>query len=486
MLRVGRFFLLLAANLAVALSCEGLYRAWLSFTAPIPDPTVQRFEIYGVGESTLVGEPYEPKISIPRLLEYMFSGRIGDRPIVLENLAERAVSLYPQSVAFERAMSSRNQRAPGVVLIVSGHNEGIRPWSPSAEPSVPSVLTEKSAIVRDMLLALRRRRIIAREQTLAAYEYYLRQVIETAQRNGLVPIVATMASNISRIEPNYDSDDADVRRIVAQGVALEDQGRHAEARSLYVDALRGRDHAQAPLEYQAGRCEEALGNFAAARARYWQAVDHDPRVPFGRATSLQNDLVRRLAREYDIPLIDAVALFETHSPHGIPSAGWFADGQHPSLAGYVLLANAYADLLSQRFGASVTRPLHDADDAAVALGFNADDMRGAMVDAGSWLIATSVNHPLPRDRIALATTLFRGVLGKGDDFSAWLGIGLGQAALRGGLRSTDDVARACHYTKTYNLSPTDVAATADRLAALGVDADIVQRVRELGHADAKP
>jgi lysophospholipase L1-like esterase len=487
MARVGRVLLLLAANVAVAFLCEITYRAWLFASAPSPDTTAADFELYAVGESTMAGEPYAPLISIPLLLQHMFAGHIDGRSIVLENLAEAAVPLYAQAMAFERAMASRNGRMPGVVLIVAGHNEGIRPGNNTSEASfISSVLTENSAIVRDMLLALRRRRIIPREQTLQAYEYYLRQVIEGARRNSLVPIVATMASNISRIEPNYDRDDADVREIVSRGVALEDQQRFAEARSLYANALRGRDHARAPLEYQSGRCEEALGNFAAARELYWDAVDHDPRTTFGRATRPQNDLVRRLAREYDIPLIDSVAILESHSPHGLLSAEWFADGQHPSLAAYVLLANAYADVISERFHTPIDRRLASAAEAIAAFNFPEEDMRGALVNAGAWLIATSVNHPLPRDRAAIATTRFRAALGKGDDFSAWLGIGLAQAALRGGLRGTDPIAYMCQYGKQYNLSPENVVTTVDRLAALGVDADIVERIRVLGHVDHQP
>jgi tetratricopeptide (TPR) repeat protein len=478
MIRIGRVLLLLIANLAVVLFCEGAYRSWRSLTAPSPDLRIDRFELYGVGESTMVGQPYAPAVSIPQLLEYMFRGQIGGRSIVLKNLAEASVPLYPQSIAFEQAMASRNDRAPGVVLIISGHNEGIRPDDSAADgPTIPHMLTERSALVRDMLIALRRRHVVAREHTLSAYEYYLRRVIETAQHNGLVPIVATMASNISRVEPNYDHDDTDVRQVIARGIALEDSQRFAEARSLYANALRGRDHAQAPLEYQAGRCEETLGNFAAARELYWDAVDHDPRTSFGRATRAQNDLVRRLAREYDIPLVDTVAIFESHSPHAILSPAWFIDGQHPSLAGYVLLANAYADILSKRFETPIVQPLHDADQAIAALHVDAGTLRLAMLDAGDWLIAASVDHPFPRDRVALATALFRAALNTSDDLSAWLGIGLGQAALRGGLRSTDPVSRACHYTNAGSPSSADIAAIADRFAALGVDAEVVEQVR---------
>lgn len=477
---IGRFLLLLIANLAVAALCEGGYRAWLYLQTPRPDPTVQRFELYGVGESTLIGEPFDPKISIPRLLIHMFDGRIAGRPIVLKNLAERGVSLYPQALEFERAMASRDAHAPGVVLVISGHNEAIDPSHLGAEDTfVPSLLAEHSAIVRDMLLALRRRRIAPREKTLAAYEHDLRLVIETAQRHGLVPIVATMASNITRVEPNYDGPGEAVQQTVVQGVALEDEGRWTEARDLYTAALRGLDRNRAPLSYRAGRCEEALGNYAAASEDYWSAVDQDPRTMFGRATRIQNELVRSIAREYGVPLVDAVAIFARQSPHGIPAAEFFADAQHPSLAGYFLLADAYAAILSQRFDTPIVHHIDDASETAAALDFDSENLRESMIDAGSWLIAASVDHPLPRDRMNLAAALFESARGKGDDFSAWLGLGLAQAARYGGLRSADPISSVCRFGKSYRLSPEEGAAAADRLQALGVDAEIVHQVRVL-------
>ena len=89
---------------------------------PRPDASARPFEIYGVGESTMVGQPYAARISIPLLLDYMFDGRIDGREIVVKNLAESSVPTYSQAIAFELVMAARGERVPGVVLIISGHN----------------------------------------------------------------------------------------------------------------------------------------------------------------------------------------------------------------------------------------------------------------------------------------------------------------------------------------------------------------------------
>ncbi len=39
------------------------------------------FYIYVVGESTSYGEPFDPKISFPKIISYMFDGKIKNRKI---------------------------------------------------------------------------------------------------------------------------------------------------------------------------------------------------------------------------------------------------------------------------------------------------------------------------------------------------------------------------------------------------------------------
>jgi lysophospholipase L1-like esterase len=466
----------------LALLSEAAFRATISFHMSRNQPPGTDFEIYGVGESTLIGEPFDPKISVPRMLEHMFGGTIAGRTIVIKNLAQRGSPLYPQSIAFERAVASRDERNPGVALIVSGHNEGIEPGIPDAPPSLLSRVAEKSALLGEIVLALQRHQLLRREKTLGAYEHYLRRVIENARQTGLVPILTTMASNISRIEPNCDVSDGEaVGAIIAQGNRLEQQHDYAAARDLYINSVATHRYWAAVLHYRAGRCEEALGDFAAAREDFWRAVDMDRRTMFGRATRPQNELLRRLAREYRIPLVDAVQIFEVHSPHGILGDDLFMDGQHPTIEGYLLMANAYAQILTEQFGARVTQPLPDVETATAAFGYEPRDAAYALVDAGSWLIATSVGHPFPEDRMALAAKRFTSVIGKGDDFSAWLGIAITQAATRGGgmLSSPNGLAMVGAYTKSYQIPAAEFPGLLARLQQYGVDGDVIDRLKEL-------
>src|SRR5262249_49847424 len=113
-----RGLVVLLCGAALAFAVEAVYRATLYLDAARQGAGTA-FELYAVGESTMVGEPFHPKISVPRLLEHMFGGKMAGRPMVTKILAERGVPLYPQSVAFDRALEGRTPGPPGVVLIMS-------------------------------------------------------------------------------------------------------------------------------------------------------------------------------------------------------------------------------------------------------------------------------------------------------------------------------------------------------------------------------
>ncbi len=476
--RLRRAGIAVASALAVALAAELGYRGVLSVEAP--RHAAGDFELYGVGESTMVGEPFHPKLSVPRLLDHMFGGRIAGLPLRIIDVAERGVPLYPQSIAFEHAVAGRDRRVPGVVLVMSGHNEKFD--TGGDDRGAPDRgLGGESELVRDGVLALRRRRLLPRPRTFAAWEYYLRRIVETARASGLVPILATMASNVSRIEPNVDgSAAAPAAGAVTEGLALEDRGRFTEASALYRGRLAGAGAAPL-LEYRLGRCAEALGDYPAAREHYWTAVDLDPRLLFGRATRAQNDLIRRLAREYAVPLVDAVEILEGASPHGILGDDMIMDGQHPTADGYVLLADAYAGILARRFDTPVVHPVRDAAEAERALGFVPRDLQQAAVIAGSWLIATSVGHPFPRDRMALAEKRFSTALGLGDDFSDYFGMALARATARGGILRNPDEVRALGgllgYVPAYSVPAGELPSMLARLETFGVDRELLARVR---------
>ena len=122
--------------LVALLFTEGIYRGWSWANAPTSDDST--FELYAIGGSTVVGEPYNAisGLNFPALASRMLGGRIMGRRIEIHNLAQQGASLYPQTFALRRWLRWRDNTVPAAVLIYSGHNEWLDEAGPSAAHSV--------------------------------------------------------------------------------------------------------------------------------------------------------------------------------------------------------------------------------------------------------------------------------------------------------------------------------------------------------------
>lgn len=458
----GRWLRAVLLSLAVLAGSEIGYRVLVRVMEG--GASTDTFEIYGVGESTMVGEPFEDQFSLPRLVSELLGRQVGDRRIVIRLVAERGAGAFAQAVRFEREMLHRDRSLPGVALIYSGHNEPyLDPNEIRAAPSLWSRVEGRtraaiagSWLVRDALSDLRSLRVVKPAAGMARYEQSLRRIIESARDGGLVPILFTLPSNIAGIEPNAYVD----------GVAGDQQNSSAEL-----------------LLYDTAKAKRAAGELDQARSDFWTVVDHDRRLNFGRATTVQNALIRELAAEYRIPLVDALVVFEQAAADHILDSALFSDGHHPNLAGYDLLAWSAARRLAEVSGVdfknSGTSRMTDSLAGSLV---RDDDLRRAHIASGSWLISTAAYHPAPHDRLRLAEDHFRAALGGGDDFSAWLGLAVVQAAGRGFLRdksNLDLLARAeVYYRKSFSVPASERAALAGALRAAGADSVVLSHVQE--------
>jgi tetratricopeptide (TPR) repeat protein len=131
-----------------------------------------------------------------------------------------------------------------------------------------------------------------------------------------------------------------------------------EARTLYRDdrpqalgllkQASAIDSQHAGLQFDLGKCYQSLGLLEQARAVLVRAKDLDI-CPL-RILEPMHAILLDSARKADTMLVDADALFASHSPGGINGAEWFADHVHPTIEGHQLLADAVlAKLVDQRF-----------------------------------------------------------------------------------------------------------------------------------------
>ena len=320
-----RKVLRLAIILLVApFAAEAIYRAVLFVGTWHAAPRGAVFDIYAVGESTMMGAHTRPKISIPALVAAMFGNRIGNREVVVHMLAKAGHPLYAQMIALGEATAFRDRDNPGVMLLYSGHNEselrGTADRAAVGQPGWYQRVERWSLFARYVRLSLISHvsPLFLGRRDLSTYENELRTTIETASEAGLVPMLSTAAGNLSGVEPSFGGNDAERARASIEA-ALREQKDNGCVPTETRCKKRAQEDADiaALLCYEAAKCVQAGGDVGKARDLYWEAVDLDDRKNWGRATRAQNALISRLTAEYQIPLVDAVALLEKESPSGI-------------------------------------------------------------------------------------------------------------------------------------------------------------------------
>ncbi len=163
---------------------------------------------------------------------------------------------------------------------------------------------------------------------------------------------------------------------------------------------------------------------------------------------MQNTLVTRLAREYEIPLIDTVGTFEAASPGGLLAGDYFLDGVHFNAAGVLLLAQAFARALSETFG----EPLRNQVTVSSLQDLEGKEAGEGLLSGSSWLftvVNTDPNFTQPgyqkigrllvtggwfSDVLTMAERNFKQALALDpDDFSAHLGMAIVEGTRRQGL-----------------------------------------------------
>ncbi|MBI5208430.1 MAG: hypothetical protein HY927_00490 [Elusimicrobia bacterium] len=476
---------LLAAEAAARFALALRNGAWA------PGAGRDAFELYAIGESTMAGEPYAPRLSVPAVVADRLGGEAAGRRIVVRNLARAGESIYPQATRLELALRGRDPRRPGALLIYAGHNDSYFGQPPSL--SRYEALKER-VLCRSVLLSLlafqgERLGLLPKVRDIASYEHYMRRAIELGRAAGLQPVLSTVIGNVADIDPGLFLDPASPPTREA-ALAFLRKGADLEAGRRYDEAIRHYERLSlefppaAPyLTYRAGACHRKLGRFKEAGRLFWEAIDAVRKDGFGRATTRHNALIRRLAAEYGIPLADAVRTFEARSPHGLAGSDLFIDGHHPNLRGYGLLTDAFARALAGALGGRVLSDAPTPEDVARRFSLGVEQRAFALVMSGGWFYVVSARHAAPALRLALAEERFREAAAlRPDDPAAWIGLGLALAARRNPAWVQDEglidwqERNRLFGRGSYPIAPERVPELLRRLKDDGVPGDVLDRI----------
>jgi len=410
--------LLLAASLlsvAAAFAAEGAYRLFLRSRAAA-GARHGVFELYAVGDSSMRGLPFY--ISSPEIVSLLLGDKLGGRELAVNNLAEGGSSIYTQALKAARTLKYRDRSNPAAVLIYAGHAENITAHKsrasllPRAYEKFKTRVLSHSLLFSKLFFDIEKALLFYGVRDLGHYEFYLRRTIEAALDAGAVPIIATLGSNLE-VEPSVGDRYLPSAEEVLKAFGAEERGETAKALAEYTRLYAGAAPEEAGvlrpyLAYRIGRCLQSAGKPEAALARFAEALENDP-YPL-RSKPSQNAIVRRLAGEYSIQLVDAEALFMENSPGKVPGEELFVDTMHPGPAGTLLLSRAFAQRLAELLHDRVRNDLRDPLAIYESPRRDITFREGPYVAAGVCLLWSGQgNLPIP-DCLKLADKNFRKAL----------------------------------------------------------------------------
>ncbi len=354
------------------------------------------------GESTTAGYPYGLGASLAGILQQRLQNQYPDRHVEVIQTAMAAVNSYTLLDFSDEILKIK----PDAVVIYAGHNEylGIM--------GVGSAYASHSRATTLLMLKLKDLRIfqalqklyisikkspealtqggdrtlmakVAREKNIAfgsplyqqgldQFEGNMRMLLARYRNVGIPVYVGTIASNLRDQKPfNSALADAELQHLIDEvNVQLSSSNNAMESAAIVrplapqtVQELISKLHKKlgdtrhALAAYQLGQLFDLAGDYAHAKEWYTKARDWD-QLRF-RAPSAMNDIIRNLASESGVYLVESEHLLVTKSPQNIVGKELMLEHLHPNVEGYFLLGESYFQQLLTHLNFSPKTPRID-------------------------------------------------------------------------------------------------------------------------------
>ncbi|WP_165225751.1 tetratricopeptide repeat protein [Aquisphaera insulae] len=405
--RAARLALASASGLAALGACELAAAAWAAWEHRMPRLPTEfaasaspgELSLVVIGGSTALGYPYDPKVSIGKVLARKIEDALPGTRVDLDMRAKLGANLEDM----HKGLVTLTRR-PDAILIACGHNEYLSRFATSrdagfAEAPAGGALkwlyraSLHSPLCLRVYETVRRHRVggppplVNRHQPIDPpmftpsehqeivedFRRRLESLVAYCERIGALPILMIPPANESGFEPNRSVLPGDVApvdrerltRNLLDARALETY--HPTDATAAYRALLDSAPAFAEAHFRLARLLERAGDFAEARQHYVRARDLDG-FPV-RCQSELADIYRELAARRGLVLIDGPESLRPLSAHGILDDTLFHDAHHYALRTQLALAGAIFDALASR-GALGLKPDATRDGPA------AIDMKG--------------------------------------------------------------------------------------------------------------
>jgi hypothetical protein len=204
-------------------------------------------------------------------------------------------------------------------------------------------------------------------ERLEDFRRRLEAILADLNESGVLPILVIPPGNDAGFEPSRSllppQTPRAVRATFSQAVleARSLESRDPEEGMKRYRALLTSQPGFAEIHFRLARLLEAKGAYAEAYEEYVMARDLDGHPM--RCPSAFQELFRELGARHNAILVDGQAVLHARHPNGLLDDSLFNDGLHPSLEGYVALAEGVLSGLHelQAFGWSSSLPVPKID-----------------------------------------------------------------------------------------------------------------------------
>ncbi len=371
----------------------GFFRAE-SFAAVKPR---DEFRVFCLGGSTVQGNPWGIETSFTTWLEIALGAADSRRPWQVVNCGGVSYASYRLTPILEEVLTYQ----PDLVIVCTGHNEFLESRSfadftdrgPALNAAIGAASHMRSfTLMREGYLRLQGRSAVPesrpllptevealldyrggleayhrdetwRRNVIAQYEFNLRRMAALCRAANVPLILIDPVCNLADSPPFKAEHDQQLsaERLAEWEATCEAAHQHlhgddrdlAKATALFEEACRI-DPQHAGAFYNLGKCHEAVGQWPSVRKAFIAAKELDV-CPL-RILEPMHEIVARVARETDTPLLDAQQFFAQRSSGGIVGGEWLVDHVHPKIEGHELLAD---ELMARMASLDMVHPRSD-------------------------------------------------------------------------------------------------------------------------------
>ena len=351
---------------------------WFNKQSFSKDKREDAFRIFSLGGSTTYGRPYNDLTSFSGWLREMLKEADPSKEWEVINAGGISYASY----RIVRIMEELSQFEPDLFIIYTGHNEFLEERTYRDVKKLPAVVrtlgsllgrtrtyslvnrmvhgadktgkpvpnSDKSSTLDEEVKtrldggvgpdAYRRDEVLA-SQVLEHFRFNLQQMIQIARSCNAEILFITPASNLANSSPFKSEHAADFTKLLewqdlydtAKNLLAANDFREAKATIEQAITLSS-EHAQ--THFLHGRILQQLGEHKSAKTAFSRAKNEDV-CPL-RALSATVQIVRDVALENKISMVDFEHFLEQRAEDNIPGDSFFLDHVHPTIEGHRLLA----------------------------------------------------------------------------------------------------------------------------------------------------